>query len=121
MAQQLRQGKGWRLGWNPDAETFHGLVGGTVWAVELTGPEFEHFCRLSLQLAETLHQISDELMDEEAIACEASSELIWMEIRGYAHTYSMSFILLSGRRAEGEWHPLATAELMQAVQTLQVF
>ena len=121
MARQLKQGQGWRLGWDPDASTFQGLVGATVWAVELTGPEFEDFCRLSQQLAETMTQMSEELMDEEAIACEASSHLIWLEVRGYPHTYGLIFILLGGRRAEGEWDASATAELIQAIQTLHVF
>ena len=121
MARQLKQGQGWRIGWHPEAPAFQGLVGGTTWAVELTETEFEHFCRLSQQLAETIHQISDELMDEEAIACEASTDLIWMEVRGDAHAYGLSFIVLSGRRAEGEWDASATVELIQALQTIQVF
>ena len=109
------------MGWDPDAQMFQGLVGGAEWAVELTAPEFADFCRLSQQLVEAIHQIRDELMEEEAIACEASSELIWMEVRGDADTYGLSFIVLSGRRAEGAWDAAATAELMQAVQTLRVF
>ena len=66
-------------------------------------------------------EVSAELMEEEAIACEASTEFLWMQVRGDPHSYGLSFILLQGRRAEGEWTPAATAALLQAVQTLEVF
>lgn len=62
-----------------------------------------------------------ELMDEEAIACEASSDLLWMEVQGYPHAYSLSFILLRGRRGEGQWPAPIVPELLQAVQSLGVF
>lgn len=121
MAKQLKQGKGWRLGWNPLAVEFQGLLGGEAWAIELTGAEFSDFCRLFQQLATTINQMAAELMAEEAIACEASSDLIWMEVSGYPQQYSLSFILLTGRRGEGHWPAAIVPELLQATQTIQVF
>ena len=121
MMRRLKQGEGWRLGWDPNALEFQGLVGTTDWAVELTESEFEDFCRLLLQLADTITEVSAELMAEETISCEASSEWIWMQVRGYPHAYGLSMILLTGRRAEGEWSSTATTALLQAVQTLEVF
>ncbi len=121
MDRQLKEGDGWRLGWQPSAETFQGLIGTNNWAVELTEPEFLDFRRLLQQLVDAIEQMSDELMNEESIACDASSDLIWMAISGYPHQFTLSFILLSGRRAEGEWDVSSTAELIHAIQTISVF
>nr|WP_275072554.1 DUF1818 family protein [Petrachloros mirabilis] len=112
---------GWRLGWNPSAPHYQGLVGTSEWSVELTQAEFEDFCRLLLQLAETMTQASLELMDSEMLAIEAQSEALWMEARGFPQAFSLSFILLQSRRAEGSWPPSVTPALIQGVQMLQFF
>ncbi len=119
MGRQLKSGPGWRLGWDDSDSDFNGLVGGDVWAIELTSKEFNHFCQLLEQLVQTMSQMRTELMDEEAITCEASSELIWMEVRGYPQTYSLGFILLTGRRAEGQWPSTIAPKLIQAAQVLK--
>lgn len=121
MGRQLKQGKGWRLGWDPEAPDFLGLVGSDQWALELTAAEFEDFCRLLLQLTETIAQIQEELMAEEAVACEAESDRLWMQVAGYPYAYDLSFILREGRRGEGHWPAAAVPELLQAVQTIKVF
>ncbi|NJM66240.1 MAG: DUF1818 family protein [Acaryochloris sp. RU_4_1] len=122
MSRQLRAGEGWRLGWQPTTiSAFQGLVGTNEWAVELTQPEFADFHRLLLQLVDVFEQMSDQLMDKETITCEASSDLIWMQARGYPQQFSLSFILLSGRRAEGQWDVSSTVELVNAMQTIEVF
>lgn len=120
MDQQLKEGQGWRLGWQPNV-AFPGLVGTNEWAVELTTAEFADFRRLLLQLVDSVEQLQDQLMAEETIACEASSDLIWLEVQGYPHQFDLSFILLSGRRAEGHWPAGSTSELVSAVQTIEVF
>ncbi|HEY9846734.1 MAG TPA: DUF1818 family protein [Candidatus Caenarcaniphilales bacterium] len=121
MNRQLKSGPGWRLGWDTSAPEFKALVGGDTWAVELTGAEFKDFCQLLEQLMETLEQIKSELMDEEAITCEAESALLWMEVQGYPQAYNLSFISLKGRRVEGQWPATAVAQLAQAAQVLKVF
>lgn len=121
MARQLKSGMGWRLGWNPDAEVFQGLVGTDDWAVELTEAELMDFCRLALQLAETMQAMQQELMEEERISCEAESDLIWLEAEGFPHAYRLRLILLTGRRTEAEWTETAVPGLLQAVQTLRMF
>jgi Domain of unknown function (DUF1818) len=120
MGRLLKSGAGWRLGWDADAPEFKGLIGGDEWSIELTVAELQDFLRLSEQLSRTMQQMANELMDEETIACEAESDLIWLEVEGYPHTYSLRLILLSGRRGEGFWSAAALRELMQALQTLQV-
>ncbi|MEO1093773.1 MAG: DUF1818 family protein [Cyanobacteria bacterium J06638_28] len=121
MAAHLKEGKGWRLGWNPDAIPFQGLVGGDAWAIEMTAGEFEDFRRLTLQLVGILQDMATELMDEERLACEQETPNIWVEVEGYPRTYELRFILLSGRKAEGGWPATATAELVQAIPAMTLF
>jgi hypothetical protein len=121
MGRLLKSGSGWRLGWDADAQEYRALIGGDDWAIELTDAELADFVRLAAQLSSTISQISAELMDEEAIACEVETGLLWLEAEGYSHAYSLRFILLSGRRGEGFWAEAVVPELLQALQTLQVF
>lgn len=121
MERVLKSGTGWRIGWNPDAGEFKGLVGADDWAIELTEAELNDFCQLSGQLVETMSQLANELMDEEKIACEAESELIWLEVEGYTHAYNLRLILNTGRCAEGSWATYAVLGLVQAAQMIQVF
>ncbi|MBV6624120.1 MAG: DUF1818 family protein [Rivularia sp. (in: Bacteria)] len=117
----LKKGNGWRIGFNPVAKEFKGLVGTDEWAIELTEAELNDFCRLLRQLADTMQQMESELMDEEKITCEAESNLLWMEVEGYPHTYSLRFILNSGRGVEGKWDSSALHNLIQAAAMLDVF
>jgi hypothetical protein len=122
MTQRLiKQGLGWRIGWNPDTEIYRSLVGTDDWAIELTEAEFKDFCRLFEQLALSMQQMSSELMDQERIACEAESHLMWLEVEGFSNAYSLRLLLLTGRRCEGYWPETVTKELLQAVQTFSVF
>ncbi len=117
----LKKGLGWRIGWNPNPVTYQGLVGGEDWALELTEAEFKDFCRLFKQLAETMEMMTQELMDAERIACEAESDLLWLEVEGYPHAYSLRLILNQGRRCEGNWTEEVVKEFFQAVQILEIF
>jgi Domain of unknown function (DUF1818) len=121
MNRVIKSGIGWRIGWNPSAPIFKGLLGTENWAVELTEAELDDFCRLSAQLANTMQQLASELMDEEKIACEAESDLICVEVEGYPHEYSLRFILNSGRSVEGEFAATAVGGLLQAASMLKVF
>ena len=117
----IKSGNGWRIGWNPQGKKYPGLIGTEDWAIELTEPELNDFCRLLSQLVETMHQMESELMDEEKIACEAETELLWMEVEGYPHAYSLRLILNCDRRCEGNWDTGVVTELAAAVQTLKMF
>lgn len=121
MERVVKSGLGWRIGWNPLADEFKGLVGGDDWAVELTEAELNDFCRLLEQLTETIKHIANELMDEEKISCEAESDLLWMQVEGYPHAYSLRFILNKGRCVEGGWNETAVPGLVQAAFMLKVF
>jgi hypothetical protein len=121
MDKILKSGEGWRLGWNPQAEIHRGLVGSDDWAIELSESELDDFCRLLNQLATTMAQMAEELMEEERIACEAQSDLLWMEVEGYPEAYSLRFILNEGRRGEGFWPARVVPELIAAARVLKVF
>jgi len=121
MSRQIKSGEGWRIGWDTEATEYCGLVGGEEWALELTAAELDDFCRLSIQLANSISQIAAELMSDEKITCEVESPLLWLEAEGYAHAYDLRIILLTGRRSEGAWAASAVDGLIQAAQTLKVF
>lgn len=121
MDRLIKSGEGWRIGWNPNASKYKGLVGGEDWAIELTEAELNDFCRLLAQLAETMSKMAEELMDEEKIACEAESDLVWLQVEGYPHTYNLRLIVNCDRGCEGNWPASAVPALLQAIQILQVF
>lgn len=121
MERILKSGAGWRLGWNSQAAEFKGLVGGDDWSMELTEAELNDFCQLLAQLTKTISQMADELMDEERIACEAESDLVWMQVEGFPASYTVQFILNRGRRGEGKWPGEAVPGLVQAAQMLKIF
>lgn len=120
MQKVLKSGAGWRIGWNP-ANIYQGLVGGDDWAFELTAAELADFCRLLGQLVANVRSIETELMDEESIACEAESDLVWMQLAGIRGKYGLRLILNTGRSCEGNWDVDAVAELITAVDSLKFF
>ena len=117
----VKSGSGWRIGWNREAGEYPGLVGSDNWAIELTEAELADFHRLLTQLSTTIEQMATELMDEERIACEAETDLLWMEVEGYPHSYSLRLILNQGRRCEGNWEAEGVRGLRKGIETLQVF
>jgi len=121
MERLIKNGSGWRLGWDSKAIDYQGLVGGDNWSIELTEAELDDFCRLLVQLAQTMSEIASELMDEEKITCEAESDLLWMEVEGYPDAYTLRLILNTRRRCEGSWLASAVPNLVQAAQSLKVF
>jgi Domain of unknown function (DUF1818) len=120
MQKVLKSGAGWRIGWNPEIE-YQGLVGGDDWAFELTAAELADFCRLLGQLVVNIRSIQAELMDEESIACEVASELVWMQVEGLPQKHSLRLILSTGRSCEGNWTADAIPELVAAVDSLEFF
>jgi hypothetical protein len=118
MAKILKTGQGWRIGWNPSAAVYQGLIGGDDWAIELTRDEWQDFRRLLSQLTATMAAMTSELMEEERIACEAESELLWLEVEGFPDNYSLRFILYQGRSCEGNLSATALQELLAAWDNL---
>jgi Domain of unknown function (DUF1818) len=123
MGKVLKSGTGWRLGWRDLSSGSHypGLVGSDDWAIEITANEMADFCRLVQQLSRTMAQMTNELMADEKIDCEAESDLLWLQASGYPHSYSLRLLLNSGRKAEGNWATTAVSGLIAATATLGLF
>ncbi|ESA38090.1 hypothetical protein N836_33985 [Leptolyngbya sp. Heron Island J] len=121
MTALLREGKGWRVGWDDERENFKALVGGDNWALELTQDEFEALRRLAQQLATIMASLASELMPDEQISCEQETSQIWMEAEGFHHSYSLRFILLNGRGAEGAWPSSTVPEVLNGLTHIDVF
>jgi Domain of unknown function (DUF1818) len=68
-----------------------------------------------------MRSIQAELMDQENIACEAESELIWLQVAGIPSKYSLRLILNTGRSCEGNWAAETVPDLVAAVASLQFF
>jgi hypothetical protein len=118
MAQDLRTGQGWRVGWRSASDAFPALVGSDDWAIELTAAEFQAFTALLAQLTQQLQGMSSELMPDEAIALTASNDQIYLELDGYPHAYGLHLIVLQGRRAEGKWPAPVSADFLLACAEL---
>jgi Domain of unknown function (DUF1818) len=112
----LRSGPGWRVGWDSTAPHYQALLGTDYWSIELTAAEWADFRQLAAQLAATMLAMERELMDEETITCAAETARLWIEVEGFPQTYSLRFILQSGRQAEGAWDSAAVPELLAALQ-----
>lgn len=120
MQRLVKNGTGWRLGWNPQAEIYQGLIGTDDWAIELTIAELRDFKRLLVQLAKTMEQMAGELMDAERISCEAETELLWLEVEGYPHAYSLRVIVHNSRRCEGNWAAGVAPHLLSSLETIDL-
>ena len=116
--KQLIRGEGWRIGFRSDVDIYQGLVGTDNWAIELTEREFKDFCKLALQLADTMQVMATELSDGEKICCTLETEDICLEVNGYPHTFNLHFQLLTGRRSEGIWDEGAVPCLIEAIAVL---
>jgi hypothetical protein len=60
--------------------------------------------------------MTEELMAEERVTCEAESELLWLEAEGFPGRYSLRLLLYRGRRCEGNWSAEAVRELSRAIE-----
>lgn len=117
----LRQGDGWRLGWDGAAPVHVALVGSDAWAIELTAAEWQDFRRLLNQLSSAMAAAADELMPDEILDCEVESDLLWLGASGFPHAYEVRLLLKTGRGAEGTWSAIAVPALIDAVRTLELF
>jgi hypothetical protein len=120
----LQSGPGWRLGYRPTAPHYQGLLGTDDWAVELTGAELQDFCRLLLQLVDTVTAAASELMPEERLTCELETERVWLEIDGLlaidglSLAYDLRLMLNGDRNVEAAWDSAAVLGLVGGVRSL---
>lgn len=117
----IKEGKGWRIGWKSENTIYQGLLGGSDWAMELTLAEMEDFCRLLPEINQAVKDVSLYLMEEESVVCEVESDLLWLGAEGFPDHYSLRVILSQGRRCEGTWTADVIPQLLQAIQSFQLF
>lgn len=117
----VKEGQGWRLGWNAAAPHYKGLLAGQSWAIELTEAEFQLFRRLAIDIKATMGAIAAELMDGERVTCEAEADCLWLEAEGFPSAYCLRFILISGRSCEGSWDAIAAQAITQQIAHLELF
>jgi hypothetical protein len=89
--------------------------------VELSLLELQDFCRLSLDLGKTMTALEAELVDQEKVECDLSSQLIYLRAEGYPHAWTLYLQLLLDRRAEGMWQETAVPHLLTAISQLQLY
>ena len=121
MTALLKEGQGWRIGWDETRNPFKALVGGEHWAIELTQQEFESLQRLTQQLSATMAAMATELMPDEQLTLEQETEQLWVEAEGFHHRYSLRFILLTGRGGEGGWPAEVVPDLLNGLERISVF
>ena len=117
---KLLRGEGWRIGLRSDADTYKGLVGADSWAIELTESELKDFCKLALQLNETMQLMATELSDCEKISCTLETEDISLEASGYPQKFTLHLQLMNGRQSEGIWEENAVPFLLRAIADLNL-
>ena len=119
-SKQLLSGEGWRIGLRSDVDLYKGLVGTDNWAIELTESELKDFCKLALQLNETMQLMATELSDCEKISCTLETEDISLEASGYPQKFTLHLQLMNGRQSEGIWEENAVPFLLRAIADLNL-
>ena len=119
-SKQLLNGEGWRIGLRSDVDLYKGLVGTDNWAIELTESELKDFCKLALQLNETMQLMATELSDCEKISCTLETEDISLEASGYPQKFTLHLQLMNGRQSEGIWEENAVPFLLRAIADLNL-
>ncbi|MCJ2542278.1 DUF1818 family protein [Thermostichus vulcanus] len=116
----LLKGSGWRLGWDPSGQDFVALVGGEVWALELTRTEWQDFVTGLQRLVQDMEAMGSQLMAEEGITLEQAFPSLTLIASGTATAWSLYLQLHQGRRGEGFWPASAAIELSRAVAQQEV-
>jgi hypothetical protein len=127
---EVREGKGWRLVFDPARHPFVLLIGGGpedagAWAAELSGAEAQALQAGIGRLAEQHRALVPSLMAEEAIdlelevACAGGG--LWLALAGDRSGWSLRFVLTpaaGSRGLEGSWERSASGPLAAALAAL---
>ena len=148
-AQWVQKGRGYRVGYDPDApDSFCGMVGTEQWLLALDKQETRHFKRLVTAVARKMARIDrgderppgpratpavrrsgDGMFNErvaltEGAGCsvEMESKLMWVQAVGKPRlgAYSLRVILMEKRQSEGYWAPDVVPAMLVAVAKLAI-
>ena len=91
----VKDPKRWRLLRDFKKGKFCFLIGVDNWSVELQKSEFDSLYFLLLRINEQLHDIKNELMDEEYISLELEKLPWYIELEGKKNEWSLRFVFES--------------------------
>lgn len=146
--QWSHSGRGFRVGYDPDApRSFCGMVGTDTWLLGLDVAEIGHFKRLCLSLCSKMARIDrgdermpeprqpalrrsgDGMFNERVVSVEGSqcsveveSQLMWVQAVGKPRlgSYAIRVIFMERRQSEGYWAAEVVPGLLSAVAKLEV-
>ena len=121
MIQQ--EGPGWRLARDLSRNGFPFLIGGEVWAVELTETEVIGLHALLVELVHQHSLIRDQLMEEESITLELEQQEWWGCLDGTRDHWGLQVVLQGSgmqrrRGLEGAWPAPAAQAFLAALRTV---
>ncbi|MFQ3679970.1 MAG: DUF1818 family protein [Pseudanabaenaceae cyanobacterium] len=108
----MRQGRGWRLGWEATPAGWQGLIGAESWAFEVDEAELQDLANGLPKLVTTMAAMADELADGEELTCEARGDRLQLSATGFPDAYRVYVRVGKPRPAEGFWESRAMAELL---------
>ena len=112
---QVQQGPGWRFGLDTARHPYPVLIGGDLWAAELSEQEAAELNRVAQRLHLQWLASREQMMLEEQISLESECGSIWAELEGTAEAVALRFVLqpaLPERAVEGGWSAEATQALL---------
>ena len=121
MIQQ--EGPGWRLACDLSRKGFPFLIGGELWAVELTETEVKGLHALLVELVHQHTLILDQLMEEESITLELEQQEWWGCLDGTRDRWGLQVVLQGSgmqrrRGLEGAWPAPAAQAFLAALRTV---
>ena len=120
MIQQ--EGPGWRLACDLSRKGFPFLIGGELWAVELTETEVKGLHALLVELVHQHSLIRDQLMEEESITLELEQQEWWGCLDGTRDHWGLQVVLqgsgMHRRGLEGAWPAPAAQAFLAALKTV---
>ncbi len=120
MIQQ--EGPGWRLAQDLSRNGFPFLIGGDLWAVELTEMEVKGLHALLVELVHQHTLIRDQLMEEESITLELQQQEWWGCLDGTRDRWGLQVVLqgseMQQRGLEGSWPAPAAQAFLAALRTV---
>ncbi len=120
MIQQ--EGPGWRLAQDLSRTGFPFLIGGELWAVELTEMEVKGLHALLVELVHQHSLIRDQLMEEEFITLELDQQEWWGCLDGTRDRWGLQVVLqgsgMHRRGLEGAWPAPAAQAFLAALKTV---
>ena len=120
MIQQ--EGPGWRLAQDLSRNGFPFLIGGELWAVELTEMEVKGLHALLVELVHQHTLIRDQLMEDESITLELQQQEWWGCLDGTRDRWGLQVVLqgseMQQRGLEGSWPAPAAQAFLAALRTV---